>query len=106
MNYPVEVKSSGTTITLFLTAIGMSFEGSIGKDGLLTGAGQSQGAENEPVTFRRTGPAEFSEGFLELEAAADHSSLVEILSDDGSELRARFNADSMTTRLLMLLSPT
>ena len=106
INYPVEVKSSGATITLVLTAIGMSFEGSIGEDGLLTGVGQSQGAENEPVTFRRTGPAEFSDGFLELESADDDSSLVEILSDDGSELRERFNADSKRTRLLMLLSPT
>jgi mercuric ion transport protein len=106
MNYPVEVKTTGDTIELFLTAIGMSFEGSIGVDGLLTGVGQSQGAENEPVTFRRTGPAEFSEGFLELEAAADDPFLVEILSDDGSELRERFNTDREKTRLLMLLSPT
>ena len=59
MNYPVEVKSSGATIMLFFTAIGMSFAGSIGEDGLLTGVGQSQGAENEPVTFRRSEPAEF-----------------------------------------------
>lgn len=106
MNYPVEVKTTDDTIELFLTAIGMSFKGSIGDDGLLSGVGQSQGAENEPVTFRRTGPAEFSEGFLELEAAADDPSLVEILSDDGSELREQFNADSEKTRLLMLLSPT
>jgi copper chaperone CopZ len=106
MNYPVEVKSGGAKITLFLTAIGMSFDGSIVENGLLTGVGQSQGAENEPVTFRRTGPAEFSEDFLELKAAADDSTLVEILSDNGSELRARFNVDSKKTRLLMLLSPT
>jgi copper chaperone CopZ len=106
MNYPVEVKNSGATITLFLTAIGMSFKGSIGDDGLLTGVGHSEGAENEPVTFKRTGPADFSDGFLELEAAADDSSLVEILSDDGGELRERFNADSKKTRLVMLLSPT
>jgi copper chaperone CopZ len=106
MDYPAEVKTAGDTIELFLTAIGMSFRGSIDDDGMLTGVGQSQGAENEPVTFRRTGPAEFSEGFLELEAAADDPSLVEILSDDGSELRERFNADREKTRLLMLLSPT
>jgi copper chaperone CopZ len=106
MNYPVEVKRSDQSIELFLTVIGMSFEGSIGENGLLAGIGQSRGAENEPVTFRRTGPAEFSDGFLELEAAADDSSLVEILSDDGGELRAQFNADSKKTRLLMLLSPT
>jgi copper chaperone CopZ len=105
-NYPVEVKSSRDTIELFLTAIGMSFEGSIGEDGSLAGVGHSEGQENEPVTFRRTGPAEFSDGFLELEAAADDSSLVEILSLDGTELQARFNVDSKKTRLLMLLSPT
>jgi copper chaperone CopZ len=106
MNYPIEVKTTGDTIELFLTAIGMSFKGSIDDDGVLMGVGQSPGAENEPVSFRRTGPAEFSEGFLELEAAADDPSLVEILSDDGSEVRKRFNADSRKTRLLMLLSPT
>ena len=106
MNYPVEVTSSGATITLFLTAVGMSFDGSIDDGELLTGVGQSPGAENEPVTFRRTGPAEFSDDFLELEAAADDSSLVELLSDDGGELRTPFNADSKKTRLLILLSPT
>ena len=106
MNYPVEVKITGNTIELFLTAIGMSFKGSIDDDGVLAGVGQSPGAENEPVSFRRTGPAEFSEGFLELEATADDSSLVEILSDDGSELKERFNAAREQTRLLMLLSPT
>ncbi len=106
MNYPVEVKTTGDTIDLFLTAIGMSFKGSVGDDGVLTGTGQSQGAENEPVAFTRTGPAEFSEDFLELEAAADDPSRVEILSDDGSELKERFNADRKKTRLLMLLSPT
>lgn len=106
INYPVEVKAAADTIELFLTAIGVSFKGSIGDDGVLTGVGQSQGNENEPISFRRTGPAEFSEGFLELEATADDSSLVEILSDDGGELRKRFNADREKTRLLMLLSPT
>ena len=106
MNYPVEVRSSEITIELFLTAIGMSFKGSFGDNGSLTGVGHSEGGENEPVTFQRTGPAEFSEGFLELEVAADDSSLVDILSNDGSELQAQFNADSNKTRLLMLLSPT
>jgi len=106
VDYPVEVKATGDTIELFLTAIGMSFKGSIDDDGVLTGVGQSPGAENESISFRRTGPAEFSEGFLELEAAADDPSLLEILSDGGGELRKRFNADSEKTRLLMLLSPT
>jgi hypothetical protein len=105
-DYPIEVKTSGETIELFLTAIGMSFKGTLEVGGLLTGVGQSHGAENESVTFQRTGPAQFSEGFLELEAAADDSSLVAILSDDGGELRERFNADRTKTRLLMLLSPT
>ena len=106
IDYPVEVKAADDTVELFLTAIGMSFKGSIRDDGLLAGVGQSPGVENEPIVFRRAGPAEFSEGFLELEAAADDPSLVAILSDDGSELRERFNADRESTRLLMLLSPT
>jgi len=106
MNYPVDVKTTGDSIELFLTAIGLSFRGTIGVDGAPTGVGQSQGGESESITFRRAGPAEFSEGFLELEAAADDPSLVEILSDDGSELRKRFNADHEKIRLLMLLSPT
>jgi copper chaperone CopZ len=106
MNYPVEVQATGDTIELFLTAIGMSFKGSIGNDGVLSGVGQSPGAENESVTFQRTGPAEFSDGILGLEAAAHDPSLVASLSDDGSELREQFNADREKTRLLMLLSPT
>lgn len=106
MDYPVEVKATGDTIELFLTAIGMSFKGSLDDDGVLTGVGQSPGVENESVSFRRTGPAEFSEGFVELEAAADDPSLLENLSDDGGKLRKRFNSDREKTRLLMLLSPT
>jgi len=106
INYPVEVKINDDTIALFLTAIGMSFTGSIGDDGLLTGVGQSEGAGDEAITFRRTGQAEFSDGFLKLEAAADDSTRVAILSNDGGELRKQFNADSAKTRLVMLLSPT
>jgi copper chaperone CopZ len=106
MDYPVEVKRIGDTIELFLTAIGMSFEGTIVEDGSLSGVGRSPDQEEEPVTFNRTGPAEFSDGFLELEAAADDSLLVEILSGNAAELRKRFNTDSDKTRLLMLLSPT
>jgi len=106
MNYPVEVQAAGDTIEIFLTAIGMSFKGTIEDNGLLTGVGQSPGVESESISFRRDGPAEFSEGFLELEVAMDDPSLVEILSDDGRELREQFNTDRDKTRLLMLLSPT
>jgi len=104
-DYPVEVGSAGETIELFLTAIGMTFEGTLGEDGTLTGFGYSQG-QKESITFTRTGPAEFSQGFLDLEAAANDSTRVEILSGDGAGLRDRFNEDSAKTRLVMLLSPT
>ena len=92
-------------LPIAITAIGMSFEGTIRDDGTLAGVGRTR-EETEDVTFSRNGPAEFSDGFLELEAAGDDSSLVEILSGDGAELRARFNSDSGKTRLVMLLSPT
>jgi copper chaperone CopZ len=106
MNYPVEVRSGEGTIELFLTAMATLFTGSIGDDGSLTGIGDSPVQKNVHMTFQRSGPAEFSESFVELEAAADDSSRVEILSNDGAELRLRFNNDSKKTRLLMLLSPT
>jgi len=106
LDYPIEVSAGDETIDLFLTAIGASFQGGIDEDGLLAGVGRSPGVGDESITFRRTGRAEFSAGFLELEAAAGDSSLVERLSDDGRELQQRFNADSSKTRLLMLLSPT
>ncbi len=105
-DYPVEVSGLEPNIQLFLTAMGTKFEGALSPDGLtLEGLG-SVGEENEVFIFRKTGEAVFSEGFLELETAAENASLVERLSDDAAELRARFNADVDKTRLLMLLSPT
>jgi hypothetical protein len=105
-DYPVEVKSNGPRVVLFLAGIEASFEGSIQADGALAGIGQSEGHPDEPITFRRTGPPEFSAGFLRLESAARDSTLVEPLSPDGAELQARFNEDRDKVRLLMLLSPT
>jgi len=105
-NYPVEVTSTGSTVKLFLTAIGTAFERTLSASGeTLEGTGTA-GGETESIVFRRNGSAQFSEGFLALEAAADDPSLVLPLSDDGSELRARFNEDVNRTRLLMLLAPT
>lgn len=105
-NYPVEITQFNSEVRLFLTAIGTAFEGELSEDGLtLEGIGRA-GDEEESIVFRRAGEAGFSEGFLELEAAADDPSLVVKVSDDGTELRERFNADADRTRLLMLLSPT
>jgi hypothetical protein len=105
MNYPVEVESAEDEVELFFTAMGMSFRGSIGADGALVGVGQVEGQE-ESIVFARAGAAEFSDEFLELEAAADDASLVISLADDSHQLRQRFNQDVHSTRLLMLLSPT
>lgn len=105
-DYPVEVTEIDPNVRLFLTAIGTAFQGTISEDGLiLEGVGRA-GDEEESIVFRRVGDAGFSEGFLELEAAADDPSLVVRVSDDGSQLRDQFNADIEKTRLLMLLSPT
>ena len=106
-NYPVEMASSGDTVRLHLTAMRMDFEGTLSSDGKsLLGTGRFE-EEEIAVELRRVAPdPRFSEGFLELEAAADDPSLVETLSPDGTELRARFNADISKTRLLLLLSPS
>jgi copper chaperone CopZ len=105
-NYPVEVSSVEPIITLYLTAMGMEFEGTLSGDGqTLQGKGRT-GDEWKEIVFSRTGGAEFSEDFLELESAADDPSLVEILTSDAAALRERFNADADKTRLLMLLAPT
>jgi copper chaperone CopZ len=105
-NFPVEVGQDEGAIHLYLTAIGMKFEGTLSADSQsLQGQGHAND-EVEDIVFRRAADAEFSDGFLELESAADDPSLVESLSADGSELRERFNADVDKTRLLMLLAPT
>lgn len=105
-DYPVEVIQINPRVRLFFTAMGTAFEGDLSEDGMaLEGIGRV-GDEEESLVFQRVGEAAFSEDFLELEAAADDPSLVARVSDDGAELRERFNADVTKTRLLMLLSPT
>ena len=105
-NFPVDISAVEPTITLYLTAMGMEYEGTLSEDGqTLQGKGRT-GDEWKEIVFSRTGDAEFSEDFLELESAADDPSLVEILTSDAAALRERFNADADKTRLLMLLAPT
>jgi len=103
-DYPVRVQLDGRRVTLGLSAAEAEFQGAIDGD-RMSGAVDFDGRKIE-VELRRTGHAEFSPSFLELEAAADDSTRVETLSEDGAELRARFNADRNKTRLLMLLAPT
>ena len=72
----------------------------------MVGTGMTRG-EEEPLELRRVAQQpQFSEGLLELEAAADDPSLVTRLSASGSELREQFNSDQEKVRLLMLLAPT
>lgn len=105
-DYPVEVKAVGDTIRLYFTAIGVSFQGTLAANGQLEGTARSRTGGNEPISFKNKGTAQFSDGFLALQAAADDSSLVETLAGDGRQLKERFNADREKTRLLLLLSPT
>lgn len=106
-NYPVKISFDADQVTLYLTAIGMEFRGSVNEDGSeLTGVGVT-GDEEETITFTRAHEEpQFSADFLALEAAADDPSLVTILSTGAPELRDRFNAEKKNTRLIALLSPT
>jgi len=47
-----------------------------------------------------------SAAVTDVESIGAHLSPVEVLSGDGAQLRARFNADTSKTRLVMLVSPT
>lgn len=105
-NYPVEVGFAGSSVKLHFAGPDADFDGALQDDGkTLIGAIQFEDAPI-PTELRRTGSAQFSEMFLELEAAADDSTLVEALSSNGAQLRRQFNADKSKVRLLMLLSPT
>jgi len=66
----------------------------------------SRHAGDQSVRFTRVGEVKFSAGFLQLETATDQATRVRTLSDDGSELRARFNAARNELRLVLLLAPT
>ena len=105
-NYPVEVAFVGSSVNLHFAGPDADFEGNRQVDGeTLIGAIQFEDM-SIPTILRRTGEAEFSPMFLELEAVAEDSTVVQSLSGSAAELRQRFNADLGKVRLLMLLSPT
>jgi len=103
-DYPVHVQIAQQHVTLGFTAAQAEFQGTIQGD-KMSGTIDFDGRKTD-VEFRRTGAAVFSPQFLQLEAAADDSTRVQLLSPNGEELRSRFNADRSKTRLVMLLAPT
>ena len=105
-NYPVHVDLSDSKVRLHFSAADGDFEGELSPGGdRLTGT-LDLSEQKIAVEFQRVGAVEFSESFLQLEAAADDPSKVQRLSATGAELRKRFNADRDKVRLVMLLSPT
>lgn len=102
-NYPVEVEVKGRNVTLHLSAIGVDFRGVLSDDGrrMIETSGDA-----DAIVLERTGEAQFSEHFLELESAAGDSTAVTLLAMDARELRTAFNRDTARVRLLLLLSPT
>jgi hypothetical protein len=102
-NYPIAVSWVGHQPALYFAGIDADFTATIAADGQTLVVTQ---ADEERVTLRRAGPAQFSERFLALEAAADDSTRVARLAPDSHELRKRFNHDRDKPRLIVLLSPT
>jgi hypothetical protein len=93
-------------VKLYFAGPDAEFEGSLQSD-RETLIGTTQFGEVAiPTELRRTGEAQFSSMFLELEAASDDSTLVQRLPGNASALREQFNADAKRVRLLLLLSPT
>lgn len=105
-NYPVQITLSGRAVTLHFAGPDADFHGTLTADGTVLSGVVSFGDERILTELRRTGDPQFSETFRQLEAAVGDSTLVERLTDDGTELRRRFNADRDKVRLVMLLSPT
>ncbi len=105
-NYPVQVELSNGVVKLGFSAADANFAGQQSADGNRLVGVLEFAAQKIEIQLQRSGKAEFSPLFLQLEAAADDSSRVERLSARGDGLRARFNEDRDKTRLLMLLAPT
>jgi hypothetical protein len=105
-NYPAAVWVAGPRVKLQFSGTGTEFDGRLSKDGKrISGIAYFEG-DSLAAELLRTGEAQFSDGFLAFEAAAEDSARVTRLSADGGELRNQFNADRGRTRLLMLLSPS
>lgn len=104
-NYPVQVHTKAMSVRLHLAGPDADFEGMLSESGKLAGilhfADEQYAAE-----FTRSGDAAFSPTFLQLEAAADDSTRVEVLDASVSALRAQFNSDRDKLRLILLLAPT
>ena len=110
-DYPVHVTMADSTVELCFGGADAMFDGRFVDEGRrLSGVVQwetENGSLNRtPAVLERTGEAQFSPGFWELERAAEDSTRVTRLAADGTELRRQFNADRSKTRLLMLLSPS
>ncbi len=123
-NYPVQVEVTGSTVALRFSGVDADYQGKLTADGQhLEGVlhdpdssddnitrddatEDSRHAGDQTVRFTRVGEVKFSAGFLQLETAADQATRVRTLSDDGGELRARFNAARNEVRLVLLLAPT
>jgi copper chaperone CopZ len=104
-NYPVEVTVIDSLIALHFSAMNVDFKGAL-SDGGSTLSGRAGEDEDWKLSFTRGGKATFSEQFMKLEAAADDSAAVRILSNDAAELRTAFNKDTDKVRLLLLLAPS
>lgn len=105
-NYPVDVDLSSPHVRLHFAGPDADFEGTLAEDRSVLSGSLRFGDDNLVTIFERTGEPQFSDMFLALEAAADDSSRVALLSDSGLEFRQQFNSDKEKTRLVMLLSPT
>jgi hypothetical protein len=110
-DYPVQVTQADSVVMLRFAGADAVFAGRLSDDaqrlsGAVQFAAEDGHQERVPAELRRTGEAQFSAAFWELERAAADSSRVTRLAADGAELRRQFNADRGKTRLLMLLSPS
>src|SRR5262249_23280346 len=77
-DYPIHVELDADRVTLGLSAAEAEFQGTI--DGNKMSGTLDLKGQKIDVQFQRTGRAELSPQFLQLEAAADDSTLVEALS--------------------------